>query len=407
MKNWLKNIGPGVLVSAAFIGPGTVTVCTLAGVNFQYALLWALLLSVIACIILQEMAARLGIISQMGLSECIRQELKNPIGRTLALILIFSAIVIGNAAYEAGNITGAVLGITAITAPRSLEIGSFSLNLYSLLVGGIAFLLLALGSYKVLERVFIGLVALMSISFLITAFLVRPDIGEILNGLFIPSTGAAGMLTVIAIVGTTVVPYNLFLHASLVGEKWKQPGDLKIARKELFFAIALGGLVSMAIVIVAGASSLTEVNTAADLAVGLEPLFGTYATWFIALGLMAAGITSSITAPLAAAYVVKGCLGWKEGLDSFKFKSVWAGILILGVIFSSLQVKPVEIIKFAQVANGLLLPVIAIFLFWIVNKASIMGEHRNTLLQNVLGLLIISISILLGARSIYTVWEQF
>jgi manganese transport protein len=268
---------------------------------------------------------------------------------------------------------------------RSIEIGSFSLNLYSLLVGAIAFLLLAIGSYKVLERVFIGLVALMSISFLITAFLVKPDIGEILNGLFIPSTGAAGMLTVIAIVGTTVVPYNLFLHASLVGEKWKQPGDLKIARKELFFAIALGGLVSMAIVIVAGASSLTEVNTAADLAVGLEPLFGTYATWFIALGLMAAGITSSITAPLAAAYVVKGCLGWKEGLDSLKFKSVWAGILILGVIFSSLQVRPVEIIKFAQVANGLLLPVIAIFLFWIVNKASVMGDNRNTLYQNILG----------------------
>ncbi|MCM4160216.1 divalent metal cation transporter [Antarcticibacterium flavum] len=406
MKNWLKNIGPGVLISAAFIGPGTVTVCTLAGVNFGYALLWALLLSVIACIILQEMAARLGIISQKGLSECIRQELKNPLGRTLALILIFSAIVIGNAAYEAGNITGAVLGITAIVEPSSLEIGSFSLNLYSLLVGLVAFTLLAVGSYKILERVFIGLVAFMSISFLITAVLVKPNFGEIMSGLFLPSTGAAGMLTVIAIVGTTVVPYNLFLHASLVGEKWKQPGDLKIARKELFFAIALGGLVSMAIVIVAAASSLSQVETAADLAVGLEPLFGTYATWFIALGLMAAGITSSITAPLAAAYVVKGCLGWKEGMNSLKFKSVWAGILILGVIFSSLQIKPVEIIKFAQVANGLLLPVIAIFLFWIVNKASIMGESRNTTLQNVLGLVIISISILLGARSIYTVWEQ-
>ena len=110
-------LGPGVLVSAAFIGPGTVTVCTLAGVNFQYALLWALLLSIISCIILQEMAARLGIISQKGLSECIRDEIKNPILRSLSIILIFAAIVIGNAAYEAGNISGAVLGITSIVSP--------------------------------------------------------------------------------------------------------------------------------------------------------------------------------------------------------------------------------------------------------------------------------------------------
>lgn len=406
MSSWLKNVGPGVLVSAAFIGPGTVTVCTLAGVNFQYALLWALVLSIIACLILQEMAARLGIIAQKGLSECIRAEIKSPLLKILAIILIFSAIVIGNAAYEAGNITGAVLGIMAVAPPISLEIGNFSLNLWSVIIGGIAFFLLALGNYKVLERVFIGLVVLMSISFIVTAVMVKPNITEIVKGMFIPTAGSAGILTVIALVGTTVVPYNLFLHASLVGEKWKNPGDLKIARKELTFAIILGGLVSMAIVISAAAPNLTNVNSAADLAMGLRPLFGDYATWFIALGLLAAGITSSITAPLAAAYVVKGCLGWKDGLNSLKFKSVWAGIIILGVIFSSLQFSPIEIIRFAQVANGILLPVIAIFLFWIVNKASVMGEHRNNLYQNIMGIGIIGISLFLGAKSIYTVVES-
>lgn len=403
MRGWLKNVGPGVLVSAAFIGPGTVTVCTLAGVQFQYALLWALLLSICACLILQEMAARLGIISQNGLSESIRQEIKNPFLKILALVLIFSAIVVGNAAYEAGNITGAVLGITAITAPLELAIGNFSLNLWSLVIGTFAFILLAIGNYKILERVFIALVILMSISFLVTAFLVKPDPVAILKGLFIPTTGSAGILTVIALIGTTVVPYNLFLHASLVGEKWKDPSDLKTARKELTLAIVLGGLVSMAIIICAAAPSLVNVTSAADLALGLEPLFGRFATWFIAIGLLAAGITSSITAPLAAAYVVKGCLGWDKGLKSFKFKSVWAAILILGVFFSSLQLKPVEVIQFAQVANGLLLPVIALFLFWIVNRTSVMGEYKNTTKQNVLGLIIIGITIFLGARSIYTV----
>lgn len=406
MRSWFKNVGPGVLVSAAFIGPGTVTVCTLAGVNFQYALLWALLLSIIACIILQEMSARLGIIAQKGLSECIREEVKSPFLKTLVVILIFSAIVVGNAAYEAGNITGAVLGVTAIAPALNLEIGKFTLNLWSIIIGSLAFGLLAIGNYKILERVFIGLVILMSISFLVTAFVVKPDFSEIIKGLFIPSTGSAGILTVIALVGTTVVPYNLFLHASLVGEKWKRPEDLKIARKELTIAIVLGGLVSMAIVICAAAPNLTNVTSAADLALGLKPLFGEYATWFIAIGLLAAGITSSITAPLAAAYVVRGCLGWKDGLNSFKFKSVWATIILLGVLFSSLKLQPIEVIKFAQIANGILLPVIAIFLFWVVNKESVMGKHRNSVMQNFLGVVIIGITLFLGAKSIYSVWQS-
>ena len=406
MRSFLNSVGPGVLVSAAFIGPGTVTVCTLAGVNFQYSLLWALLLSIIACIILQEMAARLGIIAQKGLSECIREEISNPVLKSLAVILIFSAIVIGNAAYEAGNITGAVLGITAIFPSLYWEIAGLSINLWSLSIGALAILLLSLGNYKILERVFIGLVSLMGISFLVTAFLVKPDFSGVLQGLFVPSTGSAGILTVMALIGTTVVPYNLFLHASLVGEKWNKPEDLVIARKELIIAILLGGLISMAIVISAAVPNLINVTSAADLAVGLEPLFGRYATWFIALGLLAAGITSSITAPLAAAYVVRGCLGWKGGLRSYKFKSVWAVIILLGVIFSSLKWQPVEVIKFAQIANGILLPVIAVFLLWIVNKRKVLGEYRNTAFQNFLGIAIIGISILLGARSIYTVIQS-
>ncbi|SKB38389.1 NRAMP (natural resistance-associated macrophage protein) metal ion transporters [Salegentibacter holothuriorum] len=406
MQNFLKNLGPGILVSAAFIGPGTVTVCTLAGVEFGYSLLWALLLSIFSCIILQEMAARLGVVSQKGLSDVIREEIKKPIFRVLAIILIFSAIVIGNAAYEAGNITGAVLGAEAIFGVQNLQFGDFTLNLWSLFIGAIAFILLFTGSYKTLEKIFIGLVLLMSISFVLTAILTKPDILEILRGL-IPTSNAAGLLTVMAIVGTTVVPYNLFLHASLVSEKWKEASYLPIARKELIVSIILGGTVSMAILISAASSGLTNVNSAADMAVSLEPLFGKFATWFMSLGLLAAGITSSITAPLAAAYVVKGCFGWKGGMKSAKFKTVWAVVLILGVFFSSLQINPIEIIRFAQIANGILLPVIAIFLFWVVNKASVLGKHRNSKLQNVLGILVIALSVFLGIKAILSVLQSF
>lgn len=406
MKNWLKNLGPGVLVSAAFIGPGTVTVCTLAGVEFGFSLLWALLLSVIACIILQEMAARVGLVTQKGLSEVIREEIKNPLFRNLAILLIFLAIVFGNAAYEAGNISGAVLGISAIVPSYLLDFGFVSLNLWSLVIGFIAFALLAIGNYKVLERAFIALVAVMSISFLVTAVVTKPDLSALLKGLFIPSKGSAGLLTVMALIGTTVVPYNLFLHASLVSEKWKGKASLKMAQKELFWSISLGGIVSMAIVVTAAASGVTNVATAADLAAGLEPVFGRFATWFLALGLFAAGISSAITAPLAAAYVVSGCMAWKKDLTSWKFRLVWAGILVLGMIFSSIGFQPVEIIRFAQVANGILLPVVAVFLLWIVNRSSLMGNSKNSLKLNIAAILVIGITIFLGAKSVFTVLQN-
>ncbi|AVR46976.1 manganese transporter [Christiangramia fulva] len=406
MKDFLKNLGPGILVSAAFIGPGTVTVCSLAGVHFGYSLLWALLISVIACIILQEMSARLGLITGKSLSENIRQELKPPVIRNTVLILIFSAIVIGNAAYEAGNITGAVLGMEAITGSLNIVIGDFSLNFWSLIIGLFAFLLLWLGTYKKIEKAFIALVFLMSISFIVTAFLTRPKLSEVLEG-FIPQQFNAGLFTIIALVGTTVVPYNLFLHASLVSEKWNGRKNLPILRKELVFSIILGGLVSMAILICAAAADVQGIENAADLAVGLEPLFGSLAKYFLALGLLAAGITSAITAPLAAAFVVKGCLGWKGGFASGRFKSVWIIVLMLGIIFSGIGLKPVQIINFAQISNGLVLPIVAFFLFWIVNRRSLMGEDKNTLFQNILGVAVIALAFFLGLKSVWNVIQNW
>ena len=322
LKKYFKNIGPGTLVAAAFIGPGTVTLCTLAGVNFGFNLLWAMLLSIIATIVLQEMAARLGIISQKGLSEVIREEIKIPFLKQLITILIFSAIVVGNASYEAGNISGGILGLETIFGKWSLSLGDFSLNLMSLVIGIIAFVLLYIGNYKFLEKALVTLVLLMSFSFILTAIVTKPDILEVLKGMFTPKFPDESLWTIIGLIGTTVVPYNLFLHASLVKERWNKKEDLSSARKDTVISIILGGLVSMAIMVSAAAIPFGEISNAADLAKGLAPLYGEFAKYFLALGLFAAGITSAITAPLAAAYVAKGCLGWKAGLKSKKFRFV-------------------------------------------------------------------------------------
>lgn len=400
MKNPLKNIGPGTLVAAAFIGPGTVTVCTLAGVQYNFTLLWAMAVSIVATIVLQEMAARLGLVYGKGLAETVKNEIKSPVLRTLAILLILAAILVGNAAYEAGNISGGVLGLQTLFDDGTISLGAFQLNYWSVLIGVLAFTLLIIGNYKVIERSLVALVILMSLSFVITAIVTQPNIVAVLQGIFIPSIPEEGWLTVVALVGTTVVPYNLFLHASLVKEKWQGVEHVKAARRDTYISIILGGAVSMAIIISAAAIQDGEIQNAADLAQGLEPLYGEYSKYFLSLGLFAAGISSAITAPLAAAYVAKGCFGWKGGLQSTPFRAVWIFILILGIVFSSMGWKSIEIIKFAQVANGLLLPIIAIFLLWVVNRPSVLGTFKNTRIQNILGFLIVVASLLLGLRSL-------
>ncbi len=402
MKKWFSNIGPATLVTAAFIGPGTVTVCTLAGVKFGYTLLWAMLLSIIACVVLQEMAARLGVITQNGLSAVLKSQFENKFVRSILIIIIISAIFIGNAAYEAGNISGGVLGLSTIFKDPTITLGGLSFNYLSLIIGVIAFCLLYIGNYKVLERSLIVLVLFMSLAFIVTAIVTKPDLSLIAKG-FVPDFSSEKLIMIIGLVGTTVVPYNLFLHASLVKEKWHSPKELPFAQKDTVIAVVLGGIMSMAIIVSGAAIQNIEINSAADLAKSLEPVFGSAAKYVLSTGLFAAGITSAITAPLAAAYVVKGCLGWQGDMRSIKFRSVWMFILFLGVVFSSLGIKSITIIQFAQVANGLLLPIIAGFLLWVMNRKKILGIYTNSLFQNIVGFLILLAMIFLGFRSIWKV----
>ena len=391
--NWIKDVGPGVLIAAAFIGPGTVTLCTIAGASYGYSLLWALLLSIIATIVLQEMALRIGLITNKGLAEVIRVSIKNKFINRLLILLILCSILIGNAAYEAGNITGASLGIIAI-------IGRETLNYIPLLIGFIAFIILYIGDYKVLERSLIFLVITMSVSFMITAIMTKPDLFSLLDGLFMPKINSESLLVVLGLIGTTVVPYNLFLHSSLVKEKWNDISKLKTARMESFISIIIGGIVSMAIIITAASVSNDNVKSVMDLAKGLEPLYGKFAIYFLGIGLFASGITSSITAPLAAAYVAKSCFGWSGSLKSLNFRIVWFFVLLIGVIVSLLKLNPIEVIKFAQFSNSLLLPIVAILLFWLINNKTIFKNSYSYKLQNILVIVIILITIILGAKGV-------
>lgn len=397
----MPQLGPAFLVTAAFIGPGTVITASLAGANYGVALVWALAFSVIATIILQEMAARLGIVTQQGLGENIRQACRQPLLRAFAIVLVVSAIVIGNGAYQGGNISGAVIGMHSVTQQLGVTVAAPNI-VFPLIVAVLAFAFLFSGSYRLIEKLLVGLVALMSIAFIVTFLLTTPDFTALLPALVTPSIPEGATLTVIALIGTTVVPYNLFLHAASASEKWHSPQQLTEARQDLFISIPVGGLISIAIVSTAATAFFGQqvaLTSAADLAPALQPVFGELAAIMIGIGLFAAGISSAITAPLAAAFALSGILKLNRDLHSNSFKMIWAVILLIGVLVATSGYKPVTIIWFAQVANGILLPLVTLFLLWIMNTNTL-GQYRNNWWQNILAGIVVLVSLLLSGKSL-------
>lgn len=396
--NKIKNMGPGILVTAAFIGPGTITACTLAGANFGYTLLWALVFATVATIILQDMSARLGIVTQKGLGEVLLDALKTSIWKWPLIILIVIALYIGNAAYEAGNLAGAALGIEAITGSDKTV---FRIAVVVLSVLGAVILLK--GSYKHIERILIMLVLLMAFSFVLTFFVVQPDLLSIFKGMFTPNVPEGSLLTVIAIIGTTVVPYNLFLHASAAKSHWTNITELPTARTDTIISIGLGGLIAILVVSTAAASMFAHgitVNNASDMAQQFEPLFGTFSKYLLGIGMFAAGLSSVITAPLATSYAISEVLEIEGGVHSKIFKLISLSIILVGAGLAMTGIKPIEVIVLAQFANGLLLPVIASFLLYAMNHKKLLGKYSNTLTANILGGAVVIFTTLLGARMV-------
>ncbi|WP_296703122.1 Nramp family divalent metal transporter [Algoriphagus sp.] len=402
-RNFLRNLGPGPVIAAAFIGPGTVTVCTLAGVNFGYSLLWALVLSILATLTLQEISGRIGISTGQDLSQLLRNRKSNTFFKYTSMVLVLLAIVFGNAAYESGNITGANLGLEIFWQAPIFKIGFINIQTGNFLIGAIALILLYFGNYKSLEKLLVGLVILMSIAFTITAFLTKPDWNRVLEG-FIPSWDNNEFLTIVSLIGTTVVPYNLFLYASLANKRWKKSDGISWMRKDIGISVILGGIVSMAILMVGAANTSTDVSNAIDVSRGLEPYFGSLAKYLMGIGFLAAGLTSSLTAPLAAGLVVCGIAGWNQDLKSSPMRRSMSVILVLGLIFASFGIKPVQLITLSQLANGILLPLISGWIIWIGAQKSIMGNLKSSLRANILYSVIWIITLVLGLKSIGAVF---
>jgi manganese transport protein len=391
----IKSMGPGAIVTAAVVGPGTVTTCGLSGYGFGYQLAWALIFSVIAMVIMQFMTSKIGIIGEMGLSDSIHKVFADSPIRIPLFLLLIIAIFCGNCAYQAGNVVGASVGLSILFGPYR--------TFFCIIISATALALVLTGNIKYIANALTGLVFIMALVFLLTAIIVGADFTSLLHGMFVPSIPSGALLNAIGLIGTTLVPYCLYLHASTTASsKVTDKEDALIdAKYDSVTNAILTAIISISIMIVGHSLALRgeTVKGVADLAMGLEPLAGAGAKAIFSIGIFAAGISSATTAPLAATYVITGILGWSTDLKDKRFRAITTVVFILGCIVSIMGGTPTNIITIAQAINGVALPLSVCLVVFVANDIGILGLHKNTGILNGAGVAVFVITLFMAYRT--------
>jgi len=379
------------VLSAAFIGPGTVTTASQAGAQFRLQLVWALTFSTLGTILLQETAARLTIASGKNLGQIIALQYGDGKRGLQLKWLVFIAVVFGCAAYQAGNLIGAVSGIIFFT--------SVSRTLVTLILGLLCGALLWVGNFTFLSRALSIMVAVMGIAFIYVACQLPVSGGEWMKNLVWPAFPEGSNLLIIGLIGTTIVPYNLFLGSGI-----GQDQNIHEMRVGIALAVFIGGVISIAIL--AAGVSVQGAYSYEALATSLTAVLGRWAIVLFGLGLFAAGMSSAITAPWAAAITGQSLFGasdpaWQT--NAVKYRGVWILVLGIGMVFGLMNLPPIPAIILAQALNGVLLPVITIFLLFAANNVALLGEkYANGFLTNFFTILIVGVTIFLGLNNIWS-----
>ncbi|MBK7409667.1 MAG: divalent metal cation transporter [Saprospirales bacterium] len=379
MKKNLLSILFWSILAAAFVGPGTVTTAAKSGAGYGTTLLWALVFSTLATIFLQEAAARIPLVSGKNLGELIALQYQRMPWMRWG---IFGALAFGCAAYETGNLLGAMAGwkVMGDTDPTIILILITALSATILLIGKTRLIALIMGL----------IVAFMGFSFLYVALKTSVDWEHVVKNCFTPSISNTNSLLVIGLIGTTIVPYNLFLGSGI--GKGQELGEMRIG---IIIAVLLGGLISGAILIV-GTQIQGEFSFEA-LSQALAGELGPWAPSFFGFGLLAAGWSSAITAPLAAAITGASLFGEKWQIGSRPYHLTWMVVLLTGFVFGLMQIQPIPAIILAQALNGILLPLVTAFLFLAINdRRFIPASALNRPFVNGILLLVVGITTFLG-----------
>jgi len=399
---FLAILGPGIITGSVDNDAGGITVYSVAGATYGYGLIWTLIPSFVVLLVIQEMNARMGIVTGKGLSDLIRENA----GLKLTFF-IFIGLLLSNI----GNTTTEFAGVAG-----SMEIFGVSKYISVPLVAIMVWFLVVKGTYKIAERIFL-IFSVSLLTYVVSALMSRPHWAEIGSSIIHPQVALTtqSLAMVIALVGTTIAPWMQFYMQSTVIEKGLKMKHFKYTVIDITVGCVVTIVVAFFIMVACGSTlhpNGIQINEAKDAALALKPLAGALASQVFAFGLFVASVFSATILPLATAYYVSEAFGFEAGIDkkwdeAKEFYTLYTGILIVSAIIILIPDAPlIKISIWSQVLNGVLLPVVLVSMILLINNKKIMGTYTNTLTQNIIGwsavILLTGLSLLLLVMPLFS-----
>ncbi len=370
----LAVIGPGIITANVDNDAGGITTYSLAGAQFGYGLLWTLIPITVALIVVQEMCARMGVVTGKGLADLIREQYG-----VKATFYVMVALLFANLANTVAEFAGvaAALEIFGVSKYASIPIA-----------GLFVWWLVVYGTYRRVENVFL-VACLFYVAYLISGFLARPPWGEVLTRMVVPafSWRADYVVMLIGLVGTTIAPWMQFYLQAAVVEKGVRVTEYRYSRYDVVVGCIVTDVVAMFIIVACAATLFQKhisIETAKDAALALAPLAGKYCAGLFAFGLFNASLFAASVLPLATAYYVCEGFGWETGIDKKfreapQFFGLYSALIVLGSVFILIPRFPLLTVMYlSQVLNGVLLPFVLIIILLLVNRRDLMGAHVNS-----------------------------
>jgi Mn2+/Fe2+ NRAMP family transporter len=388
---FLSVAGPGIITASVDNDANGIATYSIAGAHYGYALLWTLPLATIALIVIQEMNARMGAVTGLGLADLIREQFGV---RTTAAIM--AVLLLANWANTIGDFAGVAGSLEIFHLPRLIGV-----PIVAVAVGVLVFR----GGYRLIERIFLVASALF-ILYAISAVLAKPQWGMVLRAAVVPSLrlDSGYIVLLIALIGTTIAPWMQFYQQAAVVDKGLTAEDLRLERWDVVLGALVTALVAGSIIIATAATLFPhgiQVQRAEDAARALAPLAGTYASLLFALGLLNAAIFSVAIIPLSSAYAICEAFGWEAGLDRTVAEApVFYGLFLAVLVTSALVVlwpglPLVRVMVASQALNGILLPAVLVIMLRLVNDRRLMGRKVNSSGANAVAVATSAILILL------------
>lgn len=401
---YLAVLGPGIIAANAGNDAGGIATYSTVGAAYGYTLLWVFIPMLLSLIVVQEMCVRMGVVTGQGLADLIRERFGV---RWTALVML--ALLIANSGVIISQFVGVAQASELFGISRYITVPVTSAFIWWLVVKG---------SQQRVEKVFL-VISLVFLGYIVSAFLAKPDWGEIATEFVSPSFQfeIGYLFTVIALIGTTITPFMQFFVQSSTVEKSMDEEELSLARADVIVGTAFAIMIATFIVISTAAtlnkSGVTNVDSAATAAEALAPFAGEYAKYLFAIGLFGASMLAMGVLPLATAYSVTEALGFEKGLShSFKdapiFLGIFTSLILIGAIVALIPGIPqIQLLLVTQFVNGLLLPFILVAIVLLSSNAEIMGEYKNTFFFKCFAWFVTIIVSLLSVILLFTTFLDF